>query len=337
MNRIRLGLKGFGEIPRHIYRMCMEDDRIEVVVISDLGKPEILSYLVGAETKGKAKVKMEGNFLVSNNGKARFIGGGEPGKIPWDMFDVDFVVDGTAQFRSKNDMQKHLEAGAKRVVLTSLPTDMIDRVVVQGVNDHTIKSSDRLISAGSATTNAASLMLKILDENFGIDYAMFTTVHSYTSDQPLRDKAGTDFRRSRSAAENIIPFDTLVPRWIENILPELTGKVEGSAINVPIPNGSLLDLNTGLKTKVKVEDINKVMEKAAKSLPHIIQVVDDPIVSTDVIDNPHSLVFDKKATMLSPGRMVKNLIWYHGAFAMAARIKELILAYDKADRKGGAK
>jgi glyceraldehyde 3-phosphate dehydrogenase len=120
-------------------------------------------------------------------------------------------------------------------------------------------------------------------------------------------------------------------------MPELIGKVEGSAINVPIPNGSLLDLNTGLKTKVKVEEINKVMDKAAKGLPHIIQVVDDPIVSTDVIDNSHSLIFDKKATMLSPGRMVKNLIWYHGAYAMAARIKELILAYDKADRKGGAK
>jgi glyceraldehyde 3-phosphate dehydrogenase len=337
MNKIRLGLKGFGEIPRHVYRMCMEDDRLEVVVISDLGKPEILSYLVGAETKGKAKVKMEGNFLVSSNGRARFISGNEPGKIPWDMFDVDVVVDGTAHFRTKSDMQKHMEAGAKRVILTSLPTDMIDRVVVIGVNDHTIKAADKLISAGSATTYAAALMLKILDENFGLEYGIFTTIHSYTSDQPLRDKVGSDFRRSRSAAENIIPFDTLVPRWIEKIMPELNGKIDGGAINVPIPNGSLLDLNTRLKSKVKVEDINKVMEKAAKGLPHIIQVVDDPIVSTDVIDNSHSLVFDKQATMFSPGKMVKNLIWYHGAFAMASRIKELILAYDKADKKGGAK
>ncbi|MEZ5198437.1 MAG: hypothetical protein R2764_19250 [Bacteroidales bacterium] len=234
-------------------------------------------------------------------------------------------------------MEKHLQAGAKRVFLTSLPNDMIDRVVVQGVNENTIKPSDKLVSAGSATTNAAALMLKILADNFGIDYAMLTTVHSYTSDQPLRDKVGTDFRRSRSAAENIIPFNTNVPQWIENIMPELAGKVEGSAINVPIPNGSLLDLNTGLKQKVKIEDINKAVEIAAKELPHIIQLVDDPIVSTDVIDNPHSLVFDKKATMLSPGRMVKTLVWYHGAFAMAARIKELILAYDKIDKKGGVK
>ncbi len=337
MKRIRLGLKGFGEIPRHIYRMCMEDERIEVVAISDLGRPEILSYLIGAETKGKVTAKVEGNFLISNNGKARFIGGGDPGKIPWDMFDVDIVIDGTWKYRTREEMQKHLDAGAKRILLTSLPTDEIDRVVIQGVNEHAIKSSDKLISAGSATTNATSLMLKILSDNFGIDYAMFTTVHSYTSDQPLRDKAGTDFRRSRSAAENIIPFETIVASWIERIMPELKGKVEGSAINVPIPNGSLLDLNTGLKTKVKIEDINKAMEKAAKQLPHIIQVVDDPIVSTDVIDNPHSLIYDKRATMVSPGRMVKTLIWYHTAFAMANRIKELILAYDEIDKKGVTK
>ena len=128
MNKIRLGLKGFGEIPRHIYRMSQEDDRIEVVAISDLGNPEILAYLVGAETKGKKTAKLEGNFLVSDNGRARFIGGGEPGKVPWDMFDVDVVVDGTWKFRTKADMQKHLDAGANRIMLTTVPTELIDRV-----------------------------------------------------------------------------------------------------------------------------------------------------------------------------------------------------------------
>jgi glyceraldehyde 3-phosphate dehydrogenase len=337
MSKIRLGLKGFGEIPRHIYRMCLDDDQIEVVAISDFGRPEILTYLISAETKGKIHPKLEGNFLVSPKNKARFIGGGEPGKVPWDMFDVDIVVDGTWTYRSKEDMQKHLDAGANRVLLTSVPTEIIDRIVIQGVNDHTIESSDKMISAGSATTNATTLMLKILGESFGIDYAMFTSVHSYTSDQPLRDKAGTDFRRSRSAAENIIPIDTVAPRWIEYILPELEGKVEGTAMNVPVPNGSLLDLTTILKQGIKIDDLNDVMEEAAKKLPNIVQVVDDPIVSTDVIDNSHSVVFDKKASMLSPGRMVKTLTWYHSAFAMANRIKELILAYDKIDKKGGVK
>ncbi len=337
MRKIRLGLKGFGEIPRHIYRMCLEDDRIDVVAISDIGRPEILTYLISAETKGKSNPKLEGNFLVSSKGKSRFIGGGEPGKIPWDMFDVDIVVDGTWKYRSKDDMQKHLDAGAKRVMLTSVPTEIIDRVVIQGVNDNTIKSSDKLVSAGTATINATAIMLKIFAENFGLDYAMFSSVHSYTSDQPLRDKAGSDYRRSRSAAENIIPVDTAATKWIEYILPEFKGKIEGTAMNVPVPNGSLLDLTTVLPNKVTIADINKAMEKAAKAMPNIVEVVDDPIVSTDVVDNRHSIVFDKKATMLSPGRMVKTLTWYHSAYAMAARIKELIIAYDNIDKKGGVK
>jgi glyceraldehyde 3-phosphate dehydrogenase len=337
MSKIRIGLKGFGEIPRHIYRMCLDDDRMEVVAISDLGRPEILTYLIGAETKGKFKAKLEGNFLVSDKSKARFIGGGEPGKIPWDIFDVDIIVDGTWSYRSKAEMQKHHEAGARRVMLTSVPTEVIDRVVIRGVNEHTLKASDILVSAGSATTNAATLMMKILNESFGIDYSLFTSVHSYTSDQPLRDKAGSDFRRSRSAAENIIPIDTIAPKWVEYILPELTGKIEGTAINVPVPNGSVLDMTTVLKKRIKKEDLDEVMEKAASEFPEIIQVVDDPIVSTDVIDNSHSIVFDKQATMFSPGRMMKTLTWYHSAYAMAARIKEVILAYNNADMKGGAK
>ena len=317
--------------------MCMEDDRIEVVVISDFGKPEILTYLVSAETKGKVRPRLEGNFLVSENGRARFVSGGDPGKVPWDMFDVDIVVDGTWTHRTKSDMEKHLKAGAKRVMLTTVPTEVIDRVVIFGVNDHTIKSSDKLVSAGSATTNASAIMLKILAENFGVDYSVFTTVHSYTSDQPLRDRAGADFRRSRSAAENIIPVDTTAPKWIEYLMPEFKGKVDGTALNVPVPNGSLLDMTTILDKGVTVEKINKVMEKAAKQMPGIVQVVNDPIVSTDVINNGHSVIFDEKATLISPGRMVKTLTWYHSAFAMASRIKELILAYDKADKKGGAK
>jgi glyceraldehyde 3-phosphate dehydrogenase len=317
--------------------MCQDDERIEIVAISDLGRPEILAYLVGAETKGKVKASLEGNFMLSKNGKARFIGGGEPGKIPWDMFDVDVVVDGTWIYRSREDMQKHLDAGAKRIVLTSVPTDFIDRVVIQGINDHTINANDKMVSAGSATTNAGALMLKILSENFGVDYAMLTTVHSYTSDQPLRDKAGYDFRRSRSAAENIIPVDTVAPRWIEHIIPEMEGKIEGTALNVPVPNGSVLDLTTFLKQKISKEALNEAMEAAAAKWPNLVQIVDDPIVSTDVVDNKHSVIFDKKASMMSPGRIVKTLTWYHSAFAMAARIKELIIAYHEADKKGGAK
>lgn len=339
MSKIRLGLMGFGEIPRHIYRLCIDDERIEVKAIAELGHPSILKYLVSAESKGAAKVELEGNFITSRNGSARLVKGGEPGDIPWDMFDVDIVVDGTWDFRSRNMMEKHLNAGAKRVFITSLPNDPIDRVVIKGVNENTIKASDRLVSPGSATSGAAAITLKVLNENFGVDYASYTSVHSYTADQPLRDRAGKDFRRSRSAAENIIPVNTNSAKWIERIMPEFEGKITGSVLNVPVPNGSMMDLNTFLArdSKVSIEDITAAMKNAADKNPGIIEIVDDPIVSADVIDNPHSVVFDTQATIISAGRMAKTLTWYHSAFVMACRIKELILAYNELDTKGGAK
>ena len=340
MKKIRVGLMGFGEVSRHIYRLCLNDDRIEIVAIAEIGKPEILHYLLVAETKGGIDVSLENNSLVSKNGKARMIHGKliEPGDVPWDIFDVDVVIDGTGVYRHKNDMQAHLDAGAKQVILSTLPFEPIDRLVVMGVNDHTIKKSDKLISAGSATTNAGAVMLKIIDEVFGVDYAMLTTVHSYTSDQPLRDKAGTSFRRSRSAAENIIPNETPSPEWIQIIMPEFKGRIAGTALNVPVPNGSLLDLTTIVKNNdVDIPSLNKAVAKMEKLYPEIIQVVKDPIVSGDVIGNTHSVVFDELATLKTKGKMIKTLVWYHTALAQAARIKDVIMAYDKINQKGGSK
>jgi len=335
MKKIRIGLMGFGEIPRHIFRLCLEDDRIEIVAIGEIGRPEIFRYLLKVETKKTIEVELDGNFLVSKNGRTRMLRAIEPGDVPWDIFDLDLVIDGTGKYKSKAFMEKHLKAGAKRVLLSHLPTDTIDRIVVMGVNDHTIETSDKLISAGSATTNATAIMLKILDTTFAVDYAMLTTVHSYTSDQPLRDKASSDYRRSRSAAENIIPNETPTPHWIQTILPEFKGRIEGCALNVPVPNGSLLDLTTVFKQKnVSIEKVNDAISKAAKKFPDYIQVVDDPIVSTDVIDNGHSVVYDKMATMHSPFRMLKTLTWYHASYAMASRIIDIIKAYHNINKKG---
>ena len=330
---------GFGEVGRHIYRRCLKDDRIEIVAIADLGRPEILAYLLKAETKGGIDVTLDGNFLVSKNGRARMIQGKSlmPGDVLWDSLDVDVAIDGTGIYKTKADMEKHLKAGARRVVLTTLPVDEIDRIVIMGVNEHTMDADDKLVSAGSATTNATALILKTLDEAFGVDYAMLTTVHSYTSDQPLRDKASSDFRRSRSAAENIIPNETPSPRWIQYVMPEFKGRIEGSALNVPVPNGSLLDLTTVLKKGgTTKEQINEAVARWADKNPNIARVVYDPIVSTDVIGDRHSVNFDAQATMMSPGRMVKTLTWYHTALATANRIVDLIIAYDELDKKGGS-
>ncbi len=340
MSKVKLGIMGFGEVSRHIYRLCLNDDEIEIVAIAELGRPEILHYLLVAETKGGIDVKLEDNFLVSQNGRARMVHSKllEPGDVPWDIFGVDVVIDGTGIYKSKKQMKEHLKAGANHVVLSTLPEDPIDRVVVMGVNDDTIRLSDRLVSAGSATTNATAIMLKILNETFGVDYAMLTTLHSYTSDQPLRDKASNTFRRSRSAAENIIPNTTPSPEWIQYIMPEFKGRIDGSALNVPVPNGSLLDLTTVLKKKdIDLEELNRAVESYAEKFPNIVEVMEDPIVSTDVIGNRHSVVFDKMASLKTSGRMLKTLTWYHAALAQAARIKDLIIAYHRMAEKGGAK
>lgn len=337
MGKIRLGLMGFGEIGRSLYKLSLEDDQIEVVAISDIGRPEILHYLLTALTLNSDSVKLEGNYFVSSNGRARIMQGASPKQVPWDAYGVDFVVDATGKYRSNADMKQHLEAGANRAIVAFLPDDEIDRLVVMGVNDASIKASDRLISAGSSTTNAAAIMLKILNDKFGVEAATLAAIHEYTADQPLRDTVGKDFRRSRSAAENIIPNNSPSVRWLPYVLPELAGKIEGLALNVPVSAGTLMDLNTFLrKPDFTIEDIHAAIEEAAVKMPEIIEVVNDPIVSSDIIGNTHSLIYDKQATMKSSGKIVKTMSWYHSATSLSARIKEVILAYDQLDKKGGS-
>lgn len=336
MNRIRIGIMGFGETGRHLYRACLQDERIEVVAISDIGKPEILHYLLKSHMPKGKSVSLEGNFLVSENGKARMVQGISPGMVPWDAYDVDFVVDATGKYRTKKELSAHLHAGAKRVILASLPQDAIDRVVVLGLNEKTIQASDTIISAGSATTNAAALMIKVLNDAFGVDYSVVSSIHAYTADQPLRNVAGTDFRRSRSAAENIIPNTAPAIEWLQEIMPEMKGRISGGALNVPVPAGSLLDLTAFLKTSdFSLEDVHNAMRKASEMMPGLLELTEDPIVSTDIIGNSSSLVYDIAAGMKSGGRMFKGIGWYHGYLSLAHRIKELMLLYKENEMKGG--
>ncbi|MEA3286391.1 MAG: glyceraldehyde 3-phosphate dehydrogenase NAD-binding domain-containing protein [Candidatus Marinimicrobia bacterium] len=337
MSKIRVGLMGFGEIGRDIYRLSLNQPEMEVVAISDIGRADILHYLMQTDGRNPIDVKQEGNFLVKDGHKARLIHGIAPKDVPWDAFDVDIVIDSTHKYRTREAMQAHLNSGAKRVILGSLPIDDIDRVIVMGVNDDTIKASDKIVSAASATTNALALMLDNMDKAFGVESAMMTTIHAYTSDQPLRNTAASDFRRSRSAAENIIPNVNISPYWMEHILPRFKGKIEGSALNVPVPMGSLLDLTCVLtKSTTTVEEVNEAMRKAAEKLSRYIEVTEDPIVSSDVIGNEHSLLFDTKGTMKASKRMVKTLSWYDNSLGQAGRLVDLALAYGKLGVEGGA-
>jgi len=338
MSKIRLGIMGFGETGRNLYLTCLDDPRIEVVAISDIGKPEILHYLLQTHMDEGHRVKLEGNFLVSNNGRARMVHGITPQNVPWDAFNVDFVVDATGKYKTREALSQHLASGAKRVILASLPQDAIDRVAVIGVNEDTIDPSDRIISAGSATTNAAGLLLKVLDKAFGVEYATVSSIHAYTADQPLRNVAGSDFRRSRSAAENIIPNTAPAIQWLQEIMPAFKGRIEGGALNVPVPEGSLLDLTTFLRRKdFTLDEVHAAMQQAMEEHPGLIEVTEDPIVSTDVIGNPASVVYDKMAAMKSGSRLFKAIGWYHGYLSLAHRIKDLMLLYHETDMKGGKK
>jgi len=249
--------------------------------------------------------------------------------MTWDLFDVDFVVDATGKFNSPEYLDSHLNAGAKRVIISTLPSESIDRLVVFGINQDSINLEDRTISAGSSTLNALAYLLNSLLP-FGIDAVNMTTIHSFTSDQSLQDTVGVDFRCSRSASENIIPNNSEAEKWIVELFPELNDKINCNALNVPVQKGSMLDLSIAfVDDKVGIEDVNSAIIEASELYPDIIGITNDPIVSSDIIGDPRSLVFDVKATMKGGNSFVKVLAWYDNGHCHAMRILDVIKAYSK--------
>ncbi len=335
-DKIRIGIVGLGNIGRQLYHLALASDDVEVAAIVDIGKPEILSYLLDCDAVDTIQHSVEGNYLVNSKFRSRMMQNASPDEIPWDVLDIDVVIDATGKFQSTRDMESHLDNGAKRVLLATLPSDQIDRLVIPGINEADIDIADRMLSGGSATTTAMALMLKILDEALGVDYATMTTIHAYTSDQPLQDYAGRDFRRSRSAAENIIPNNNASPSWVEQILPQFEGRLSGYALNVPVQKGSMLDLNVVLKNSAHgVEEVNNAVLAAAEISPHLIEVTRDPIVSSDVIGNCHSVLFDLLGTMKAGTSIVKTLAWYE-SLGHANRLIDIVRLYHALDVKGGA-
>lgn len=320
---------GFGRIGRQVYDLAARSGDIEVVAIADIGRPDILHYLLNAEAP--SRYQLQGNFLVNPRFSTRMISVDKPGEIPWDVFGVDAVIDCTGIFRDAASMQAHLDNGARRVVLRSLPIDTIDRIVIPGINDSSIRKSDRMLSAGSATTNALCLLLHIVSQRLAIDCVSMTTMHSYTSDQSLQDYAGRDFRRSRSAAENIIPNTHEAERWMIAIMPEFADKVMTNTLNVPIHSGCLLDTNLVLADAgIDVETFNAIVHEGAAGLPDVVDVTDDPIVSSDVLGSTLSLLFDLQATEKAGKHIIKALGWYEN-LGHAARLLDVVRLYHALD------
>lgn len=319
---------GFGRIGRNIFRQAANDDQIEIVAISDLGTPESMAYLLEYDTiygKFPGEVALDGRYLKAGRQRARLIQGTKPGDMPWDAYGADIVIDSTGAYRHRAELQGHIDAGAKRVILTTPAVDEIDRTIVHGINAKNLSPDDRIVSCSSTTTHVLGLMVKILDDAIGIEHALMTTVHAYSSDQKLSDAATADLRRSRSAAENLIPNSTWSPQVVEKMLPHLAGKLGGLAINVPVPNGSNVDLSARLKRSVTAEEINKIFRAAAEGdFKSYMQYVDEPIVSSDVLGNEHSAVFDSLATIALPGGLVKTICWYDNGWGYACRILETV-------------
>lgn len=333
--KTRIGVMGFGEIGRQIYHLAVESDDIEVVAISDIGKPDILHYLLSSSSIQSPNVELEGNYLRNPKFSTRMMRTDRPAETPWDLIDVNMVVDTTGKFRSREGMEGHLKNGAQRVLISSLPDDHIDRLVIPGVNDESVSAGDRMISAGSATTVALTLVLKVLSDESAIEAASVTSVHAYTSDQPMQDYVGKDFRRSRSGAENIIPNTIESIPWVEGLLPAVKGKLNGHALNVPVQKGSLLDLNIVFESDgVGVDEVNEAMLTARSGFAGKIDVVEDPVVSSDVIGNRHSVLFDLKGTLKGGQRMVKTLSWYE-SLGYACRLLDVARLYSGLDVAGG--
>lgn len=332
-------MMGFGQVGRQIYRLALDDQRFEVVAVSDIGRPEILHHLLTKSMAPRVSVELKGNYLLShragpggdNQLQTRLLPANKPAEIPWDVLGADLVIDTTARFRSAEALCPHLVNGARRVILSTLPEGEIDRVVLYGVNQCSIASADRIVSAGSASTTAMALALKVIVGAGPIEHATMTSVHSYTSDQILQDYAGPDYRRSRSGAENIIPNETPAPYWVQRVMPEVEGKISGFALNVPVHAGSLLDMTVAFAAPgVTGESINDLYVAAAAAQPELIAVTGDPIVSSDVKGCSQSILVDLKGTLQAGSRLIKVLAW-HESLGHARRILDLAALYGGLD------
>jgi len=331
---LRVGLMGFGRTGRQFFDAASRSDDMEVVAVADIGDKDVLHALLCAEVDDPSRHRLEGNFLVSDGGRARLMCIDRPAEMPWDVFEVDMVVDATGVYRSAGQLQAHLDNGAPRVLMRTLPVDDIDRIVVPGINDYTAEAGDRLISAGSATFTALALLLDVVSQKFDIECGSMTTVHAYSSDQALQDYAVGDVRRSRSAAINIVPNQHEAGRWIGRVLPAFEDLIISSALNVPIHEGCLLDTSLMMvEESVKAEDINELFRGVCANYPGIIDVVEDPVVSSDIIGNRHSLVFDLKGTIKAGKNTIKTLGWYDENRGHAARMVDVVRLYGRIDQQ----
>ncbi|MBU2576478.1 MAG: type I glyceraldehyde-3-phosphate dehydrogenase [Nanoarchaeota archaeon] len=321
---MRVAINGFGRIGRVIFKRALEEG-VNIVAVNDRSSVETLAHLLKYDTiYGVYDKKIEAGkgFIMVGNKKIIFTSNDNPEQLPWEELKVDVVVECTGVFRDREGASKHLKAGAKKVLISASAKEP-DFTIVPGVNDKDLKPSHKIISMASCTTNCIAPIIKVLDDKFGIQKGYLTTVHAYTNDQVILDAHHKDFRRARAGAVNIIPTTSGAAKAVETVIPKLKGKIDGMALRVPVACGSITDFVCTVKKSATVEAVNKAIKDAAKNRPKVFEYTEDEIVSSDIIGNPHSTIFDSKLTKTN-GNMIKVLSWYDNEFGYSCRMVDVV-------------
>jgi glyceraldehyde 3-phosphate dehydrogenase len=325
--KVRIAINGFGRIGRYTAKLIFNHPQMELVAINDLADPESIAHLLKYDSvhgKFEKTIHLDLPYLMVNKDRTQLFNQSNPGLLPWGELEIDLVIECTGRFTDRTGAEKHLKAGAKRVIISAPASDESIPMVVLGVNDHILSGEEKIISNASCTTNCLAPMVKVLNQNFGVIKGYASTVHSYTNDQNLHDAPHRDLRRARAAAYSIIPTTTNAGKALDRVLPETYGKIEASAMRVPVPDGSLTDLVIELSKEVTAEDINEAFKQAEKSeLKGLLQVESDPIVSMDILGNPHSCIIDEALTS-AKGNLVKVVGWYDNESGYANRLVDLV-------------
>ncbi len=325
----RIAINGFGRIGRDVFRILNKRRKeFEIVAINGLAPADVHAHLLRYDTicgRYDADIAVDRDGIVVDGHRTIIVRDRDPIELPWEDLEIDCVVESSGAFRTRSSIQKHIDAGAKRVVLTVPAKDKVDAMIVRGVNDEDLRPEHEIVSAASCTTTCLAPVAKVLHDSFGIRRGMVTTIHAYTNDQNILDLRHKDLRRARAAAQNIIPTTTGAARAVGKVMPALKGKLDGMAVRVPVPDGSLVDLVVELERDAGKKEVNAAMEEAAGDhMEGIIEYCTDPIVSSDVINNPYSSIYDSLATMAIDRNLVKVLAWYDNEWGYSQRVCDLV-------------
>ncbi len=326
---VRVGINGFGRIGRLVFRaMAAKPEEYEIVAINDLSDAKHLALLLKYDSvhgRFKGTVEAGEKSLIVNGKEIRITTEKDPATLPWKELKCQVAIESTGRFTNKSALQKHIDAGAERVILSAPAKDKLDATIVMGVNDSTLKPEHRIVSNASCTTNCLAPMAKVLHETFGIEKGLMTTCHAYTNDQRVADQVHEDPYRARAAAVNIIPSTTGAAKAVGEVIPELNGKLTGFSLRVPVPAGSITDLTSLLKRDVTKDEVNGALKAAAEGpLKGILFYATDPLVSSDIVGDPHSSIFASDWTTVIGGNLVKTISWYDNEWGYSCRTAELV-------------